>query len=414
MNKNLLEREEFKRGPLSSLHVYFFDWLTNKAFADTTMGRHLNNGAHLSWYLEEQGIDDAAGWNSEHLRDFVEKHPKECQCRRDQHGGFAKKEVGSSMSRLVEFLKETGRWDEEKEEDSSDMILGEYQDWLTDYKGVAPTTLEKRSFYLKVFLERMEAAEVALVEGLTGEPIQKLFLEYAQGKGGGARRSMQSTLRTFFRFCVAKDYLRDDLSTAIPSLRTYRLNKVPGGIEDDKLQKVMSEINQETRSGMRDAAILEILYNYGCRGGQVRGLCLEDIDWRSSQIRFAPLKNGKEIVVPLSHQVGEKLLVYLEKARPHSRCREVFLTINAPHHRLEHNSLSAVVRRRFKASGIKAARMGTHVFRHSFATRLLAQGESLKTIADLLGHRDLQTTTQYTLVDFQALGKVAMDWGEVN
>ena len=166
--------------------------------------------------------------------------------------------------------------------------------------------------------------------------------------------------------------------------------------------------------GIRDHAILQILYSYGVRGGQLRALSLADINWAQNEIRFAPMKQGKEIIQPLTVEVGEALLAYLEKARPRTGHQEVFLTTRAPYRSLRHNALSEIVRRRMKASGIEIPSQGAHVFRHTFATRMLAQGEHLKTIADMLGHRHLTTTYQYTKVDFRALNQVALDWPEVN
>jgi site-specific recombinase XerD len=89
----------------------------------------------------------------------------------------------------------------------------------------------------------------------------------------------------------------------------------------------------------------------------------------------------------------------------------VFLTSRAPYHPLLHsNSLSAIIERRIRTAGIEIPSKGAHAFRHGFATRMLEQGQSLKAIADVLGHRHLGTTFIYTKVDFNALKQVALEW----
>lgn len=170
-------------------------------------------------------------------------------------------------------------------------------------------------------------------------------------------------------------------------------------------------INRNSHVGRRDYAIVLLLYTYGVRGGQVRALRLEDINWEQNQILFKALKNGKDSRLPLTLEVGESLLDYLQKSRPSYSYTHVFLTSRAPYHPLPHPiSLSAIVGRYIRAAGIEIPNKGAHAFRHCFATRMLDKGHSLKEIADVLGHRHLGTTFIYTKVEFHALRQVALEW----
>jgi len=220
-------------------------------------------------------------------------------------------------------------------------------------------------------------------------------------------------LRTFFRFCFSQGYIERDLSHAIPTLRTYKLDRLPRGITDEEAQLILSNINRQTETGRRDYAIIQILYTYGIRGGQVRALLLDNIDWNQSHIRFAPLKHGKEVLQPLTDDVGESILDYLQHSRPKMAYPHVFLTIRAPYRPLQYSTtLSEIIRRNMRDAGITSAVSGAHVFRHCFASRMLKQGHSLKSIADMIGHRCIHTTFIYTKVDFQALNPVALEWPE--
>jgi integrase len=179
----------------------------------------------------------------------------------------------------------------------------------------------------------------------------------------------------------------------------------------DQTQHVLRGIDRSHPVGRRDYALLQLLSTYGVRGGQVRALRLEDIDWAHDEILFRAAKRGKDVRLPLTREVGESLLDYLRHARPACACPEVFLTSRAPYHPLpQSNCLSAIVERRVRAAGLDLPSRGAHVFRHGFATRMLEQGHSLKAIADVLGHRHLDTTCVYAKVDFQALKQVALEW----
>ena len=250
---------------------------------------------------------------------------------------------------------------------------------------------------------------------LTPESVENFFLSYADKSGRAARHTMQGTLRTFFRFCLHQGFVQQPLDCAVPTLRTYKLATVPRGLTDEQSLKVLSTINRSSNAGRRDYAMLQMLYTYGVRGGQVRALCLQDIDWAVDQIYFKALKHGKSCLLPLTAEVGQSLLDYLQNARPPSNYQEVFLTTRAPYHPLpDSNALSAIVARHICNAGIESHVKGAHVFRHGLATSMLQAGHSLKEIADVLGHRHLGTTFIYSKVDFNILSKVGLPWpGEV-
>jgi len=280
------------------------------------------------------------------------------------------------------------------------------------YQHASDGTIGIRSHSITRFLRWLgpEATPEGLSK-LTAERIETFFLSFAHDMGRAARRSMQSALRTFLRFCLHQGYIDQPLDLAVPTLRTYKLATVPRGLSDAEAQRALRQIDRGSHVGRRDYAILQLLYTYGVRGGQVRALQLMDIDWAHNQILFKASKHGKDSRLPLTVEVGESLLDYPQNSRPPSSSPYVFLTCRAPYHPFSHSSsLSAIIERRIRAAGIESPTNGAHVFRHGFATRMLSEGHSMKAIADVLGHRHLSTTFIYTKVEFNALKQVALEW----
>lgn len=152
-----------------------------------------------------------------------------------------------------------------------------------------------------------------------------------------------------------------------------------------------------------------LMLEYGVRGGQVRKLQHGSINWRDSEIHFSAYKGGKSSTLPLTKEVGNALLNYLQHARPTSNYDEIFLTHRAPYAPLSGNALTASISSAMNKVSVESPRMGSHCFRHAFVARMLKQGESFKYIADLIGHRHIQTTFIYTKIDFAALSDVALD-----
>ena len=225
---------------------------------------------------------------------------------------------------------------------------------------------------------------------------------------------MQAALRTFFRFCHAQAYTPHRLDEAVPSLRAYTLATVPKALTDEQARSVLANMFPPSSDAeRRDYALLQLLYTYGVRGGQIGRLQLDDIHWATDEILFRAMKGGKDVLMPLARPVGEAILDYLSNSRPQVALKEVFLTSRAPYRPLmASNAISAIVRRRLTQAGIQLESMGSCAFRHCFASRMLRHGQSIKSIADLLGHRDIRTTFIYTKVDFQRLRAVALDWPE--
>jgi integrase/recombinase XerD len=317
-----------------------------------------------------------------------------------------------SVNRFVAYLKSVKRFDSPYSPPSYKPLQDAYVEWMRQRQHSSDGTLDLRAHSIGKFLEYLgpHATPTGLSK-LTVECVEQFIITYAQKSGQAARRSMQAALRTFLRFALHAGLIQKHLDLAVPTLRTYKLSTVPRGLTEAQSNKILASINRNCPVGKRDYAILQLLYSYGVRGGQVRKLRLDDIQWEQDRIRFRAIKHGKESLLPLTAEVGVSLLDYLQNARPHGVWPEVFLTWRPPYHPLPTSTtLSAIVCRYIQAAGIDAPSKGAHAFRHGFATRMVAQGHSLKAVADVLGHRQLSTTFLYTKVDFTALQEVALDW----
>lgn len=401
---------KLRSGPLGRLLDGYCDWLLECGFSRSTIRKHLSIVAHLNGYLDAQKVADRQTLSAQDVNDFFKEYPLRARSRGplDNHLRCLR----WSINRFVQYLRQLRLFDSSAETAIFQPLLDSYIEWLRDYQHAAPGTLDIRAHSLSQFLQWL--GPQATAEGmseLTPETVERFFLSYAQKMGRSARRSMQSALRTFFRFCLHRGFVQRPLDVAVPTLRTYKLATVPRALTDEEAQKVLNGINRGNNAGRRDYAICRMLYTYGVRGGQIRALRLQDIDWAADQIFFKALKNGKDSLLPLTSEVGQSLLDYLKNARPSSVYQEVFLTTRAPYHPLPNSgTLSSIVSRHIQAAGINCHSKGAHIFRHSFATRLLQKGHSLKEIADVLGHRHLGTTFIYTKVDFNALKQVGLAW----
>jgi site-specific recombinase XerD len=402
--------KKLRGGPLGGLMVGFCDGLLECGFSRSTMRKHLVNVSHLNAYLTTQKWVEGQSLSAQHVSEFLRDYPSQARNRGplDKHMAGVK----SSVNRLVDYLRTSGRFEALAETAIYQPLLKAYLKWLEEHQHVAPGTIKLRAHSVGQFLRWLgpQATPQGCSE-LTPETVERFFLTYANSRGRAVQRSMQAALRTFFRFCLQQGYIQQPLDRAVPTLRCYKLSTVAHGLSDEQALKLLQCIDRRSHAGRRDYAICQLLYTYGVRAGQVRALRLEDIDWAGDRILFRALKHGKDTWLPLTRAVGESLLDYLQNTRPYSQDPHLFMTLRAPYRALQCNSLlSTRIAYHLQVANIEIACQGTHVFRHGFATRMLAQGHSLKAIADVLGHRHLGSTFIYTKVDFNNLIQVALPW----
>ena len=399
-----------QNAPLGMLLEGFGNSLLERGFSHSTVRRHLSNVAHLNEHLRHPRARMCRMVTAKEIQEVFEKYASGCRHRGPLEKHLSR--VRHSVNRFAEYLRGEGRLVVRSARPIYQPLLDAYLQWMQRFQHAAAGTLEVRAKSLSHFLRWLGAdATPRGLARLNAEKVEQFVLAYAAGHGRSARRTMQSALRTFFRFALHQRYLRQPLDRAVPTLRTYKLATVPRGLTAQQAQEVLRAVRRDTGVGRRNYAILQLLYTYGVRSGQVRALRLQDIDWTQDEIFFKASKHGKDVRLPLTVEVGESLLDYLRNARPACSYPEVFLTCRAPYRPLPQSStLWTIVQRSICAAGIDLPRVGTHAFRHGFATRMLQQGHSLKAIADVLGHRHLSTTFIYTKVDFHALKQVALEW----
>jgi site-specific recombinase XerD len=298
-------------------------------------------------------------------------------------------------------------------------VLDEYIAHLRSHRDLVDSSLGRHRRCASVFLSQMAVeGRLYLAETLDVEGVQSYATDYAKGHGHGAVHNMLSTLRVFLHYLYIEGHSPHDLSAAVPSRQVRQLSHVPRGISEEDIERLLRSVDRSQEIGKRDYAMLQVLIAYGVRGVQVRRLRLDDLQWAKNRIVFRPAKGGKQIVQHLSATVGNSLLEYLRHGRPrHTHYQEVFLTCRGtPRPLSKPSNLSAVVQRRLESAGIElpeGVSRGSHSFRHAFASRMVCGALPFKHVADMLGHKSLNSTMIYTKIDLPRLRQATLEWPEV-
>jgi len=403
------ELARYRLPPLGAELDGFCNSLDEQGYSYSLIRGYAARVSQFNLFLCRRGIKTGDPIEEEHAQRFISRH------RRTQSQSWL--DVTRRALRLLTcYLTDQGILrPRPKVPAPYEELLARYVQYLGSYRGLSASTIRCYRFYLTPFLQALDQDDLPRAIGdLTPQDVQSFFIKRAQGKATTTRGHIRLGLRHFFAFCARDGYGSRHLADAVPHIYSYRLADVPRQIPEQDAHALLESIDRSTGLGRRDYAMILLLYTYGVRGGQVRTLRLEDIQWRQSRIRFPACKGGRQVIEPLIDEVGDALLDYLRNGRPQATYPEVFLTDRAPIHPMHADHLYARVCSRLKRLGLDHGARGPHGFRHAFASRMLGNGHSMKTIADMLGHRDINSSFIYTKVDFRTLAEVPLDWPGVN
>jgi site-specific recombinase XerD len=377
---------------------------TRRSLYDLILG-----ASQFARFLAEAGVTDVQQIRDRHLGDFIAKLSVWQCCN-----GYSMPSVrGSRGARgLLQYLRIGGIIPPEPPaEHPYGWVLDDWLTFLDRQRGLAAKSLSLYRRHVEPFLLDLgQDATPDRFAALSSARVREYVQRQAPRFARSTRKDLVITLRSFLRFTFDVGYLRRDIANAIERVPCFALDRLPRGPKWEDLPKLLATVDRSTKLGRRDFAMLATLMTYGVRAGQLSDLRLEDVHWRDARITFPAAKRGRPINAPLTAAVGDALLQYIREGRPNSVSREVFLSSDPPFPPLAAGSVYNVVSRAFRQSAVASPHRGSHAIRHAWATRALAQGQRLKTIADLLGHRSIESTRIYTKVDYTQLRSVGLPW----
>ena len=292
-------------------------------------------------------------------------------------------------------------------------ICGEYARWMTSLRGLAQNTVSDCIAEAHRFFDWLgERATQEEVANITSLDVDAYLKERTCSHSRRSLNGVATRIRSFLRWLHMTQQTTRDLTSAVITPSLHAFEGIPSALRAEDVKRVLAATRNDRRSkGIRDYAILMLLSTYGVRAGEIAALRLDDVDWHKDTIRIRHSKTGATSYLPLLPKVGEALLEYLQKSRPKTSIREIFIRCHAPYRSLKNgSSLYGLVRFRLEAAGVvPAGKRGPHAFRHARAVSMLRGRVPLKEIGDLLGHRAADSTLVYLKLATDDLREVALE-----
>lgn len=276
--------------------------------------------------------------------------------------------------------------------DAKERLCKDYSYYLKIERGMSPNTVAS---YLSDVSEFLASTDASATSCTTDDILSFIDLRSSKvSKRSQAR--LLSALRSFFKWMILEGERKDNPCDAVDSPKMGRY--LPAVLSVEEVTSIMDSVPLTTWQGLRDRAILEVLYGCGLRVSEAVGLKLSCVFAREGFVRVFG-KGSKERIVPINEMALNALDAYLE-VRPEAAepALEDVVFLNRFGRPLSRVTMFNMVKRQALAAGVRKE-ISPHTFRHSFATHLIENGADLRVVQEMLGHESILTTEIYTHID---------------
>ncbi len=277
-------------------------------------------------------------------------------------------------------------------DNNTETILKDYRYYLNVERGMSPNTVNSYCRDVKAFLEKSTEAPTK-----TGtEAIVNYLSSMSASLSPRSQARLMSALRSFFDWLILEGDRTDNPCDGIDSPKIGR--HLPDVLSVEEVDAIMKSVDLSKPGGIRDRAILEILYGCGLRVSEACSLRISDVFLDEEFVRVIG-KGDKQRLIPMGEMAKDAFTDYLS-ARPQASTKKDadIAFLNRFGARMSRITIFNMVRKQALLAGITKT-ISPHTFRHSFATHLVENGADLRVVQEMLGHESILTTEIYTHID---------------
>lgn len=406
---SMSRRDWIIASPIYSVIPLYVGNLRSQRYGRETIQNYLASLAHFGHWLSQHrfGVPDI---NDALVAEFIESHLPSCNCQRP-----CMVRVATIRPALHHFLlavmKFQGLDDLAQPPTPIGIELESYRHYLVDICGYAQNTCDARLGLTHRLLSFVFDKGPVSFDELTAENLSSFIARSAKDRKPATLRAICVDLTSYLRFRALQGNEIQALMAAIPHMAAPMPTRLPATMTDAELNTFLAIFNLSNPIGLRDFAIVRCMADLALRRAEVLRLNFDSFNWRDGTVTLTHNKSGRERKLPLPVQTAEAIICYLKEGRPETNNRAIFVRHIAPFDDpLGTGAINNLIRCALVRAGFGDRFHGTHLFRRSAATRMVQNGISLKDIADVLGHRNLNTTKTYTRVDLNRLRAIAQPW----
>ena len=276
-----------------------------------------------------------------------------------------------------------------------------FEQYLRLEKGLSTHTVEAymRDYtnFAAFILRKYDVPPTKVEQYMVERYLGYLFEECKHSKASQAREL--SGVKSFYNYLLINDKIEQSPTELISAPK--RTRHLPDVLTVEEVELIINSIPLDSAKGKRDRAMLELLYSCGLRVSELTALRLSDLFFGEGYIRVMG-KGSKQRLVPIGNLARERIMLYMDERQAKDSKNKDILFLNNRGKALSRVMVFYVIRDAVERAGIDKT-VSPHIFRHSFATHLLAGGASIRQVQEMLGHESILTTEIYTHLDAKRL-----------
>ena len=271
-------------------------------------------------------------------------------------------------------------------------------------RGVSRNTVQSYTTDLEKFSEHLKRIKKTISNVEREDITEFLMVLKDSGLSSTTIARNLAALKTFWKFLVSEQIVRENIASVIETPRTWK--KIPDVLNREEVERLLDAPPTKGWMGIRDRAILELMYASGLRVSEVKDLKKSNVNLEAGFVKCSG-KGGKERIVPLGRHAERAISKYLGASRERlsKKTQDDHLFLSKLGRNVSRQSIWKMIKKYALKSGIKK-HITPHTLRHSFATHLLEGGAELRGVQEMLGHADISTTQIYTHINKDKLKKV--------
>ena len=288
-----------------------------------------------------------------------------------------------------------------------DLEIKQFKNYLKLERGLSENSIEAYLRDIKKLEQYCNSDDLSIaIESVTSQNLTNFLVMLNQfGLSPHSQARIISGIKAFYKYLIIEKRLEDDPTSLIDAPKLGR--KLPDTLDLHEINTLLETIDHSKPEGVRNRAILEVLYSSGLRVSELTNLKLSNLFLETSFLRVVG-KGNKERLVPIGSEAIKYLNIYLDEVRIHvsiKKGEEDFVFLNRNGSRLSRVMIFTIIKKLTLAAGIRK-KVSPHTFRHSFATHLIEGGADLRAVQEMLGHESITTTEIYTHLDKSYLKQI--------
>ena len=277
-----------------------------------------------------------------------------------------------------------------------EVIVEKYFAYLANGQKVSENTLVSYKRDIDKYIEYLEDKKIGIVTATSTTVLDYLMRLEKSGKSAATVSRTLASLRSMYHFIQNEGIISSDPTNQIHSLKIKK--KLPKTLTNDEIEALLNKPETNTQKGIRDKAMLELLYATGIRVTEMIDLKIEDVDMN---IGYVNCRHGEKMrVIPIYSLARQAVKKYIEEARPYmikSENDTDTLFVNCNGEKMSRQGFWKIIKQYAILANINKD-ITPHTLRHSFATHLLENGADLRSIQEMLGHTDISSTQVYAQI----------------